>query len=39
MSTCHISEEVDMPMIGFTIKIERIDEELLYRDPGGGAWL
>ena len=28
-----------MSLVAFTIKLERIDEELLYRDPGGGAWL
>ena len=28
-----------MPLIAFTIKLERIDEELLYHDPGGGVWL
>ena len=26
-------------LTAFTIKLERIDEELLYRDPGGGVWL
>ena len=28
-----------MPLVAFAIKLERIDEELLYRDPGGGVWL
>ena len=28
-----------MSLTAFTIKLERIDEELLYRDPGGGVWL
>jgi integrase len=28
-----------MSLVAFTIKPGRIDEELLYRDPGGGVWL
>ena len=28
-----------MPLIGISIKLERIDESLLYQDKGGGYWL
>ena len=28
-----------MPPVEFSVKLERIHEELLYRDPGGGIWL
>ena len=30
----HISEEGDMSLIGISIKLERIDESLLYRTRG-----
>ena len=28
-----------MPLVAFSIKLDRIDESLLHRDPGGGFWL
>ena len=28
-----------MPLVAFSIKLDRIDESLLYRYPGGGFWL
>ena len=28
-----------MPLVAFSIKLDRIDESLLYQDPGGGWWL
>ena len=28
-----------MSLVGISIKLERIDEGLLYQDPGGGWWL
>ena len=28
-----------MPLVAVSIKLDRIREELLYRDPGGGVWL
>ena len=28
-----------MPLIAFSIKLDRIDETLLYQDPAGGWWL
>ena len=28
-----------MPLVAFSVKLGRIDEELLCRDPGGGVWL
>jgi hypothetical protein len=28
-----------MPLVAISIKLDRIEEELLYRDPGGGVWL
>jgi hypothetical protein len=28
-----------MPLVAFTVKLARIDESLLYQDPGGNYWL
>ena len=28
-----------MPLVAFSVKLDRIDESLLYQDKGGGWWL
>ena len=28
-----------MPLVAFSIRLDRIDETLLYQDKGGGWWL